>query len=195
MIHSRISVIGVVICFTMQRAATSTPRDRHDFRPFVTSANRASSFRFTSPRNSSPTRPVSDCWPIWRRPRFRKRGTRYAILYSGMSNKRHLNDMEFLYRTLIDVYGFDASHIQVLTYDGSLNTQDGVQTRWPGDGTAYRIQVNGQGNRAAFEGAVDSLKAKLKSDDTILIHCNNHGIMTEFGYFVPLHVPELGPVL
>ena len=92
-----------------------------------------------------------------------------------MSNKRHLNDMEFLYRTLIDVYGFDASHIQVLTYDGSLNTQDGVQTKWPGDGTAYRIQVNGQGNRAAFEGAVDSLKAKLKSDDTILIHCNNHG--------------------
>ena len=114
-------------------------------------------------------------WPIWRCPLFWRKGTRYAILFSGMSNKRHLNDMEFLYRTLIDIYGFSPSHIQVLTYDGTLNTQDGVQTTWPGDGTAYRIQVNDQGNRAAFEGAIDSLKGKLKADDTILIHCNNHG--------------------
>ena len=114
-------------------------------------------------------------WPIWRCPLFWPTGTRYAILFSGMSNKRHLNDMEFLYRTLIDIYGFDPSHIQVLSYDGTLNTQDGVQVNWPGDGSAYRIKVNGQGNRAGFEKAVDNLKPKLKADDTVLIHCNNHG--------------------
>ena len=114
-------------------------------------------------------------WPIWRCPIFLPEGTRYAILYSGMSNKRHLNDMEFLYRTLIDIYHFDPTHIQVLSYDGTLNTQDGVQSHWPGDGSAYRIHVNGQGNRAAFEGAIDSLKPKLASTDTVLIHCNNHG--------------------
>jgi hypothetical protein len=113
--------------------------------------------------------------PIWRCPIIIPEGTRYAILYSGMSNARHLNDMEFLYRTLIDAYAFNPSHIQVLSYDGTLNTQDGVQTVWPGDGTAYRIQVNGQGNRAAFEAAVDHLKTRISRLDTLLIHCNNHG--------------------
>jgi hypothetical protein len=114
-------------------------------------------------------------WPIWRCPIIIPEGTRYAILFSGMSNKRHLNDMEFLYRTLVDIYVFNPAHIYVLNYDGSLNTQDGVQTNWPGDGTAYRIKVTGQGNRAGFEAAIDDLKGKLHHLDMVLIHCNNHG--------------------
>lgn len=113
--------------------------------------------------------------PIWRCPVFIPDGTRYAILFSGMSNKRHLNDMEFLYRTLIDVYAFDPAHIYALSYDGTLNTQDGVQANWPGDGTAYRINITGFGNRAGFEAAVDDLKTKMHARDTLLIHCNNHG--------------------
>lgn len=32
-------------------------------------------------------------------------GKRYALLFSGMSNNRHLNDLEYLYRTLIHVHG------------------------------------------------------------------------------------------
>lgn len=103
------------------------------------------------------------------------KGRRFAILYSGMSNKRHLNDMEFLYRTLLDRYSFDPKDISVLHYDGTLNTQDGVQVNWPGDGTKYRIKINGKGTRAAFESAVDSLKGKLKGDDLLLVHTNNHG--------------------
>lgn len=114
-------------------------------------------------------------WPIWRCPILRRKGRRYAILFSGMSNKRHLNDMEFLYRTLVDIYGFDTANIQVLNYDGTLNTQDGVQAQWPGDSSAYRIQVDGEGNQAGFESAIDSLKPRLKAADTLLIHCNNHG--------------------
>jgi hypothetical protein len=113
--------------------------------------------------------------PVWRCPIIIPEGNRYAILYSGMSNKRHLNDMEFLYRTLIDVYAFNPAHIYALSYDGTLNTQDGVQTLWPGDGTAYRIKVTGPGDRAAFEAAVDELKTKMHTLDTLLIHCNNHG--------------------
>jgi hypothetical protein len=113
--------------------------------------------------------------PVWRCPIIIPEGTRYAILYSGLSNKRHLNDMEFLYRTLIDVYAFNPAHIYVLSYDGTLNTQDGVQTNWPGDGTAYRIKVTGPGTRADFEAAVDDLKTKMHKLDTLLIHCNNHG--------------------
>jgi hypothetical protein len=113
--------------------------------------------------------------PVWRCPIIIPEGMRYAILYAGMSNKRHLNDMEFLYRTLIDVYGFDPAHIYVMSFDGTLNTQDGVQSLWPGDGTAYRIKVTAQGNRAAFEAAINDLKTKLGPLDTLLIHCNNHG--------------------
>lgn len=102
-------------------------------------------------------------------------GERYGILFSGMSNKRHLNDMEFLYRVLIDTYSFKANNIKVLHYDGTLNTQDGVQTKWPGDNSNYRIKISGAGTRAEFEKAVNALKAKIKRDDLLLIHTNNHG--------------------
>jgi hypothetical protein len=114
--------------------------------------------------------------PVWRCPKFiAPEGTRYALLFSGMSNKRHLNDLEFLYRTLLDDYSFDPAHIYALNYDGTLNTQDGVQTIWPGDGTSYRIKVTGKGDQAGFEAAMNDLKGKLQSLDTLLIHCNNHG--------------------
>ena len=115
-----------------------------------------------------PIRPILRCPILWQR-------QRYAILWSGMSNKRHLNDMEFLYRTLIDRYGFDPDHIYALSYDGTLDTQDGVQTTWPGDNTAYRINITGRGDRAGFEAAIDDLKGRIDSDDLLLIHTNNHG--------------------
>lgn len=113
--------------------------------------------------------------PRWRCPVIVPDGTRYAILFAGMTNKRHLNDMEFLYRTLVDIYAFDPDNIYVLNYDNSLNTQDGVQANWPGDGTAYRIKPTGEGNKAGFEAAVNDLKTRLKRHDTVLVHCNNHG--------------------
>lgn len=115
-----------------------------------------------------PIRPILRCPILWER-------ARYAILWSGMSNKRHLNDMEFLYRTLIDRYGFDPKNIYALSYDGTLDTQDGVQTKWPGDNTAYRIKITGNGDRAGFEAAIDDLKSRIDSDDLLLIHTNNHG--------------------
>jgi hypothetical protein len=113
--------------------------------------------------------------PILRCPIWIPDGNRYAILYSGMSNLRHLNDLEFCYRMLIDRYGFNKNAIYVLNYDGTLNTQDGPGGTWPGDGTAYRIQVTGQGNRAAFQAAFNALKPKMKSHDLLFIHTNNHG--------------------
>lgn len=114
-------------------------------------------------------------WPWFRCPVIVPAYQRFAVLYSGMSNKRHLNELEFLYRTLIDIYHFDPNNILVYTYDGTLNTQDGVQSKWPGDNTNYRIQINGSGTQAAFESGIDSLKSKLKANDLLLIHTNNHG--------------------
>ena len=113
--------------------------------------------------------------PFLRCPIFIPDGARYTILYSGMSNMRHLNDLEFCYRMLVDRYSFDKNNIYVLNYDGSLNTQDGAPGVWPGDGTAYRIKVTGQGNRVAFQAAFNGLKTKLKSHDLLFIHTNNHG--------------------
>ena len=111
--------------------------------------------------------------PIRRLPIFLE-GERYAVLFAGMANVRHLNAMEFLYRTLVDVYAFSPSHIQALYYDGTHNSLDGPPTLWPGDGTPYRIPITGPGTRAAFEAAIDALKSKLRPRDTLLIQCNNN---------------------
>ena len=130
---------------------------------------------FHEPVRVQPNPEIFRVPPILRCPIFIPDGTRYAILYSGMSNNRHLNDLEFCYRMLIDRYGFNKKHIYVLNYDGTLNTQEGPPATWPGDGTAYRIQVTGQGNQAAFESALNDLKAKLHAHDLLFIHTNNHG--------------------
>jgi Peptidase C13 family len=113
--------------------------------------------------------------PILRCPILVPDGNRYAILYSGMSDFRHLNDLEFCYRMLIERYGFASGNIYALNYDGTLDTKDGLPGTWPGDGSAYRIKVTGQGNRAGFQAAINNLKGKLKSEDLLFIHTNNHG--------------------
>ena len=104
-------------------------------------------------------------------------GKRYAILFAGMANNRHLNDLEFLYRTLLDVYHFDPANIIVLNQNGTVNYFDAPQpvVRWPGDNTAYRIKVNGPGTNTALAQALDTVKGKLQSGDLLLIHTNNHG--------------------
>jgi len=102
---------------------------------------------------------------------------RYAVLFSGSSDNRHTNDLEFLYRTLRDIYGFPAANIYVINYDGTVNYNGNPKpvVNWPGDSTAYRLPVNGQGTKAALDSVLDTLKTKLKADDLLLIHTNNHG--------------------
>jgi hypothetical protein len=118
-----------------------------------------------------PIRPIFWC-PL----RF-PRGQRYAVLFAGASNNRHTNDLEFLYRTLRDLYGFRDDNIYCLNYDGTINYSGGPQpvVNWPGDNTRYRMPVKGAGTKAALEGVFDELKGKLKPEDFLLIHTNNHG--------------------
>ena len=52
---------------------------------------------------------------------------RHAILFSGMSFKRHVNGLEFCYRTLVDQLGFATDAIHVLNYDGSLRCFGGTE--------------------------------------------------------------------
>lgn len=105
------------------------------------------------------------------------RGQRYAVLFSGASNNRHTNDLEFLYRTLRDIYGFPAANIFVLNYDGTINYNGNPHpvVSWPGDSSAYRMPVNGKGTKADLDAVFTTLKTKLKPDDVLLIHTNNHG--------------------
>jgi len=105
------------------------------------------------------------------------KGQRYAVLFSGASNNRHTNDLEFLYRTLRDIYSFPAANIYVLNYDGSINYSGNPKpvTSWPGDSTAYRMPIHGKGTKADLDTVLDTLKAKLKADDLLLLHTNNHG--------------------
>jgi hypothetical protein len=108
---------------------------------------------------------------------FPAQGQRYAVLFSGASNNRHVNDLEFLYRMLIDVYDFAADHIYVLNYDGTINYTGSPKPvkNWPGDQTAYRMPVNAEGTKSDLENVLDDLKNRLRRQDLLFIHTNNHG--------------------
>jgi hypothetical protein len=103
---------------------------------------------------------------------------RYAILFSGMSFRRHVNGLEFCYRTLVDL-GFATDNIHILNYDASLRAfGDSEHTpceAWPGDNTAYRMVVSAAGNRAAFQLALRAIREKLTRDDQVFINTTGHG--------------------
>jgi len=104
-------------------------------------------------------------------------GERYAILFAGHAENRHTNDLEFLYRTLMDDYEFVAENIHVLNHDGTLNYY-GASTpigNWPGNNTPYRMNVTGQGTRAGFQTALNAIAALIQPEDMLFIHTNNHG--------------------
>jgi hypothetical protein len=111
------------------------------------------------------------------RPSTRKR---YAILFAGKANLRHVNDLEFLYRTLRDVYDVPSDQIYVLNYDGTINCADisGPLRIWPGDGTPYTLQVRGAGTKTQFDSVIDELKQRLRPNDNLLLHTNGHGVET-----------------
>jgi len=105
---------------------------------------------------------------------------RYAILFSGITERRNLNGLEFCYRILLEQFGFAAENVYVLIGDGSLQTADeSVEDRrhalWPGDGTKYRLKVTGQGNRHSLIDVLLTLKSRLTTDDLLFINTTGHG--------------------
>ncbi len=106
----------------------------------------------------------------------------YAILYAGASMNRHVNDIEFLYRTLVNVYRVPKSRITVLSYDGTLTYNDANWQRhvgsignWPGNNTPYQMKIDGAGTRAELLAAIAAVGEKLGPQDNLLLHTNNHG--------------------
>jgi len=95
---------------------------------------------------------------------------------------RHVNDIEFLYRTLTNLYAIPAANITVLNYDGTLDYNDANWARvtppvgnWPGDNTPYQMKINGSGTKQALLDAIAAVGKKLGPNDNLLIHTNNHG--------------------
>jgi len=131
--------------------------------------------QFHGPVQFVPTGPRFPIPINWFCPRLVPEGNRYAILAAGCTQARHLNDLEFCYRMLINQYGLDSKNIYVLNYDGQLHVWDSLPSAWPGDNTPYQIKVTDVGSRAAFQRAFNNLASKIKSDDLLFIHTNNHG--------------------
>jgi hypothetical protein len=112
-------------------------------------------------------------------------GRRYAIFFSGGSNCRHVNDMEFFYRTLLDIYAYNPSDIFICNYDGNINwikagwwepAQDLANPiNYPVDNTPFRMQVDEPGTRNGFQSIIAQLTGMMKRYDCLLIHTNNHG--------------------
>jgi hypothetical protein len=137
--------------------------------------------------------PVGPVWPPLRPrcPIIVPDGNRYALLYAGFTMGRHLNDLEFCYRTLVNVYGVPRENIITLSFNGTLTVVNDDWTGssaapavWPGDGTPYQIEINGPGTLAGLEFAFDQLASKMGPKDELIIHTNNHGDTDGIGAYI-----------
>jgi hypothetical protein len=103
---------------------------------------------------------------------------RYAILWtSQISNLRHVEDLEFFWRTLVNVAGFDPANIYVLCYNGSIGATDvsGAVGNWAGNDTPYQMKVYESATVANLQAVFNTLSARLQPSDLLLVHTNNHG--------------------
>jgi hypothetical protein len=106
---------------------------------------------------------------------------RYAILWtSQISDRRHVEDLEFFWRTLVHVYNFSPANIFVLCYNGTIGAVDvaGPIGNWVGNNTPYQMQVHASATVANLQSVLKTLSGKLKTSDLLLVHTNNHGAPT-----------------
>lgn len=104
---------------------------------------------------------------------------RFALLFtSQISNRRHVEDLEFAYRILTNRLGFPANNIQVVCYDGTIGSTDysgADMATWIGDGTAYQMKVNASATKAHLQSSLTTLNNRMNSDSLLFVHTNNHG--------------------
>ena len=108
-------------------------------------------------------------------------GRRYAILFSGVSDPHHVNDLELCFRTLT-TFGF--TRIFVLVHNGTktgapfLDKQRHLRP-WPGATTApdnqFRLMPDGKGSRKAFNTVLAQLSQDLQPGDLLYVHTEGHG--------------------
>ncbi|UCG07357.1 MAG: hypothetical protein JSV83_01500 [Desulfobacterales bacterium] len=91
---------------------------------------------------------------------------RYAILFSGGINNwsnhgRYWNDLKFMYKTLVNTYGYPPENIAVLYADGNAEDNE--------------MPVHYSGTQADLETAFELLKGVTDNSDTVFLFTTNHG--------------------
>jgi len=84
---------------------------------------------------------------------------------------------------LVDRFAFAPGDVQVLNADSSLKDRYGRLPLWAGgDGhSRFRMKVTGNGDKAAFKGALCELERKIGPDDLLFIHTSGHGFDVSSG--------------
>ena len=137
---------------------------------------------FHAPLRVKYSRPVVFGQGGWQRrpwPWILQDDNRYALLFtSQISNRRHVEDLEFAYRTLRHRCGFRADHIYVLCYDGTIAATDASAAQmatWVGDNTPYEMVVSGAATKQNLQTALTDLSNRMNSSSLLFVHTNNHG--------------------
>jgi len=104
---------------------------------------------------------------------------RFALLISGqISNRRHIEDLEFAWRILRHKLGFPAINIYVLCYDGTIGATDATSAQmatWVGDDTPYEMNVHASFTKANLQQTLTTIGNRMNADSLLFVHTNNHG--------------------
>lgn len=136
---------------------------------------------FHEPLKQSETVPTIYGEIDWKRPIFPwlHDESRFALLWtSQISNRRHVEDLEFAYRILRHKFGFAAANIYVLCFDGTISSTDfpGAQMgNWVGDNTPYQMQINGAATKANLQSTLNTISSRMDDSSFLFVHTNNHG--------------------
>jgi hypothetical protein len=107
---------------------------------------------------------------------------RFALLFtSQISNRRHVEDLEFGWRILRHRLGFPAGNIYVLCYDGTIRATDATaqeMVNWVGDNTPYQMHVHASATKQNLQDTLTTIGARMNSESLLFIHTNNHGSQT-----------------
>ena len=140
---------------------------------------------FHAPLRLAPTRPVvyeAVDWQHLHRWPWLVDDNRFALLFtSQISNRRHVEDLELGYRTLVHRFGFNPLNITVLCYDGTIGSTDysgADMATWVGDNTAYQMVVDNSATKANLQSALTDLSNRMNSESLLFVHTNNHGSTT-----------------
>jgi Peptidase C13 family len=114
---------------------------------------------------------------LW--PWLRDDDNRFALLFtSQISNRRHVEDLEFAWRTLRHRFGFPASHIYVLCYDGTIGATDASAAdlaTWVGDNTPYQMRIHASATKQHLQDTLNTISGRMNQNSLLFVHTNNHG--------------------
>ncbi len=108
-------------------------------------------------------------------------GRRFAILFAGVAQPHHANDLELCYRLLTGPYGFAANDVFVLCHSGVAEKGSGPFSDGKGalrswvDGSDFTLQLHGAGTKEALDAVFAMLQGTMAADDMLFIHMDGHG--------------------